>query len=420
MSRQLTPFQSIVLGFLVIFALALGGTALFFVNDRIGWANDAFRVTAAFDDIGGVEPGARVRIQGMDAGSVEAILPPNVPGEQVKLQIRLSGKYRHLVREDSAVQLYSDGMFSGRSVFVIPGSPSAKPVEDFANLRGDVPADTFSGLAQTAKKLDSLLSEVDGAMQSLKKSGASIEDLGAATKKLNTVLVKADTAFERIERGEGTLGKLATDDTLYTELTDSLKQMKAAMHEVRSGEGTLGKLVKSNEAYAEAMASLQDVRRMVNSVKQNSDAIKSLPVVRSYVVDINKDLIRPECQRYVRVFKEADLFEPGKAVLTAKGKNALDDGGAWLNEQKYDKSELLIAAFADPSQNPEFAQTVTQKQGEVALEYLKSQHNVHRTGRWWWSTRTMRSLGCGTTPSPLPDSEKLPAARLELIVFVPQ
>jgi len=41
------------------------------------------------------------------------------------------------------------------------------------------------------------------------------------------------------------------------------------------------------------MASLSDVRRMVNSVKQNSDAIKALPVVRSYVDDPNKDLIRP-------------------------------------------------------------------------------------------------------------------------------
>ena len=50
------------------------------------------------------------------------------------------------------------------------------------------------------------------------------------------------------------------------------------------GEGTLGKLVKNNDVYAETLSSLQDVRKMVNSVKQNSDAIKTMPIIRSYVV----------------------------------------------------------------------------------------------------------------------------------------
>ena len=42
------------------------------------------------------------------------------------------------------------------------------------------------------------------------------------------------------------------------------------------------------------------------------------------------------------------------------------------NSHKYEGSELLVAAFAEPSQNADFAQTVTQKQSEVVMEYLKS------------------------------------------------
>src|SRR4029079_1204558 len=122
----------------------------------------------------------------------------------------------------------------------------------------------------------------------------------------------------------------------YNELTETIGAVKGAMYDVRSGEGTLGKLVKSNEAYSEAVASLQDVRRMVNSVKQNSDAIKALPVVRSYVVDYNKELLRPECKRYRWYFSEANIFEPGKAILTSNGKKALDGAGDWLKSMQYD------------------------------------------------------------------------------------
>src|SRR5207302_9932068 len=112
--------------------------------------------------------------------------------------------------------------------------------------------------------------EVDGAMQAVRRNEHSVtEDLLGAAKKLNSVLTKADAALDSIEKGQGTLGKLVKDETLYKEMTETLTQVKAAISDVRSGDGTLGKLVKTNEAYAEAMASLQDVRRMVNSVKAN-------------------------------------------------------------------------------------------------------------------------------------------------------
>jgi phospholipid/cholesterol/gamma-HCH transport system substrate-binding protein len=390
------------------------------LSDRAGWGSDSLRVVVAFPDVGGVEKGTRVRIQGMDAGEIEEIIPPENPGDKVKLKLRIAGKLRHLVRADAKVQIGSDNLFAGKIVRVLPGSANARLVEDHGEVQADVQPDVLESIADSAGKLNKLLVEVDGAMQSFRKNDGSVtEDLINATKKLNVVLAKADAALDGIEKGQGTLGKLVKDEKLYNELTETVAEVKSAMRDVKNGEGTLGKLAKSNEAYVEAVASLQDLRRMVNSVKANSDAIKALPVVRSYVVDYNKELIRPECKRYRKWYAESDLFEPGKAVLTAGGKKKLADGADWLNKQKIEGAEVMIVSFAEPSQNAEFAQTVTQKQSEVVLEYLRSKHEVHRTGWWWWSTRPTRALGCGTTPSPMPETEKLPAARIELIVFAP-
>lgn len=420
MSRQLSRFQALLLGGLVVVALSLGAFALVTLNDRSGWGSDRFRVTVGFPDVGGVEPGTRVRIQGMDVGEIERLVPPETPGQLVKLELRIQGKYRHLVRDDAKVQIASDNLFAGKVVRILPGSPSANPVEDGGELKADVQPDILDGIAQAATKLNRLLVEVDESMQVFRKSERSVgQDLLNATKKLNTVLAKADSALGSIEKGEGSLGKLIKDEKLYNELTDTLLQVKGAMTDIRSGEGTLGKLVKSNEAYAEAVASLQDVRKMVKSVQANSDAIKALPIVRSYVVDHNKDLIRPDCKRYRKWYAESDLFEPGKAVLTDKGKHHLDTAAGWLKENMYPKSEVLIASFAAPTANAEFAHEVTQKQSEVVMEYLRTQ-KVHRTGWWWWSTRTTKAIGCGATPTPVPETEKMPAARIELIVFVPQ
>ncbi len=420
MSQSLSRTQSILLGCSVLFVAMLAVAALTVFGNRAGWSGDNLRVQVGFDDIAGVEVGGRVRIQGIEVGEVEAILPPETPGEKVKLRLRITGKYRHLVRSDARVQLASESLFAGKLVRVLPGSPNAPAIEELGELKADVQPDAIEQIAQAAGKLNKLLIEVDTAMQAFRDNESSVsQDLLGATKKLNTVLTKADAALGGIERGEGTLGKLVKDEKLYTELTQSLQMVKAAIHDVKSGEGTLGKLLKTNDAYAEAMSSLEDVRRMVNSVKQNSDAIKSLPLVRSYVVDPAKELVRPDMKRFRKWYAESDLFESGTAVLTDKGRDRLDDGGAWLNKQKYPGAEVMIAAFADQAQKPEFAHTVTTKQAEVVLEYLRSKHSVHRTGWWWWSTRSTRSIGCGTTPTPVPETEKMPKARIELIVFAP-
>ena len=422
MTRPLSRIQSALLGCVVLAAVGLAGGGMFLLGERNGWNGDSFRVVAGFPDVGGVEVGSRVRIQGIDAGEIETLLPPERPGEPVKLRLRIAGKYRHLVGTDAKVQIASETMLAGKIVRILPGAADAEPVADGGELATVVQPDLMEGIAQATNKLNRLLTEVDSAMQAFRQregsTGSITKDLADATRKLNIVLAKADSALGSIERGDGTLGKLVKDRALYDELTETLAEMKSAMKDIQSSDGTLAKLVKNNEAYNEAMASLSDVRKMVASVKQNADAIKALPVVRNYVVDPHKELIRPDCVRFRRYLAEKDLFDPGKAVLTAKGKANLDYMAEWVNDQKHSKTEVLVAAFAEPGQDADYAQTVTQKQSEVVLEYLKSHHQVHRIGRWNWSTRTVRAIGCGTLPTPVPEKEKLPAARIELIVFV--
>jgi phospholipid/cholesterol/gamma-HCH transport system substrate-binding protein len=421
MSRSLTSLQALVLGAIVLFALGVGGYTMWSLQERRGLGGDAFAVHAAFRDIGGVEVGTRVRIQGIDAGEVEAIEPPAVPGEPVRLRLRIAGKLRHLVAADARVQLGTEHLLSGKVIRVLPGTTN-QPVTDGATLAAIESPELLDTVAQAATRLNVLLVDMESALASLRRgegdAGKVAQDLKQATARLNSVLAKVDDTLAGVQRGEGTLGKLLKDDKLYNDLTGTLGQVHAALYEIQSGNGTLGKLVKNNEVYAEVLSSLQDVRKMVASVKQNSDAVKALPIVRSYVVDAHRELVRPECRRSRRWFREQDLFEPGRAVLTAAGKARLDTAAAWLNEQNDSNSEIVVAAFADPKLPPDYAQTLTEKQSQAVVEYLRGQHRVHRLS--FWSSRSVKGVGVGVHPPDMPDTEALPSARVELLVFVPE
>jgi phospholipid/cholesterol/gamma-HCH transport system substrate-binding protein len=408
----------------VLLAVTLGSLGLFALGGRHGLGSGSFRVQVAFADIGGVEVGTRVRVQGIDAGDVEAIVPPAAPGETVRLHLRLAAKYRHLVRRDAQVQLVQDGLLGSKLVRIIPGRADAENVADGDELAGQAVPELADEVTQATGKLNQVLGQVKVVLHEFRQgqgpAGQAAKDMAQAAARLNRILVQADETLQAVQRGEGTLGKLLKNDALYTELTGTLSQVHAAIDDLRQGKGTLGQLVKNSEAYAEAIQSLQEIRKMVASVKQNADAIKSLPVVRNYVIDPHKELVRPHCKRLRRWFREGELFEPGRAVLTDQGKKALDTAGAWLKNQKQEGAEVVVASFAAPGQNAEFAQTLTQKQSEAVADYLKSRHEVHRTGFWWWSRRSLRAVGCGTAPPPVPEAERLPPARVEVLVFVPE
>jgi phospholipid/cholesterol/gamma-HCH transport system substrate-binding protein len=362
-----------LLGLLVVLGLLLATAGLFAVGNRQWLGGDSFTVRVGFADIAGVEVGTRVRVQGINAGEVTAIEEPSLPAGEVTLVLRLSGRLRHLIGPDAKVQIQSEGMLSGKVVRVLPGTPGGEPVEDGARLTGEPSVNLSDGLAQASVKLNNALTEVQGTLQEFR-------------------------------RGQGPAGKLTQD----------MSQATVKLSTV------LDQVAKSGDAYAEAVQGMKDVRHMVASVKQNSDAIKSLPVIRSYVNDPAKELIRPDCKRYRRWFHEAELFTPGQAVLTDHGRNTLDKAAAWVNEGKKNNHEVVIAAFSDAVQTPDFAQTVTQKQAEAVATYLRNSHSIHKTGFWWWSRRTVRAVGCGAQPSPVPERETLPAARVEILVFIPQ
>ena len=346
-SRTLSRSQALVLGLLVLVGVGLAVGGLFAVGSR-GWFGKApLYVRVGFREIRGVEVGTRVRIQGIDAGEVVDILPPDAPDGAVVLRLALKNDYRRLVRSRSSVQIISEGMLGGKVLEI---------------HRGQI----------TAGQADELAGE-----DALLESEAS------------------------------------------TELADVLGQVKQTLQGIRDGEGTLGKLTRDPQAYDALLALLQQSRDTMASIGQSADAVKHMPVVRDYVEDADELLIRPNCERNRQYFAESELFEQGRAVLTAQGRQRLDTLAPWLEGMKHKGSEVVVAAYADPKKSsPPVAQALTRQQSEAVCDYLKKQHSVQKMG--WFSSRKVTPLGRGVNPSPTPERDPLPPARVEVLVFVPQ
>jgi phospholipid/cholesterol/gamma-HCH transport system substrate-binding protein len=336
-SRSLSRWQAVLLGFAVLLGLGLGAVGLFLVGSRSWFAGDSFHVRSGFKGVQGVELGTRVRIQGIDAGEVVAVEPPATPGSDVVLRMRIDGKMRSLIRADATVQIVSEGLIGGKVIEINPGSDRADPVAD------------------------------------------------------NAVLASRPT----------------------TDLTDVLAEVKTTLQGVRDGEGTLGR---------ELVGALQQTRTTMETFERTGNAVRKLPIVRGYDADPQKLLVRPDCERVRKVFAERDLFEPGRSALTAQGRQQLDAVAEQLKGSlKHDGADLVVVACADPKggAGPSLARALTESQSMAVANYLKDHHSVQKAG--WVSWREVTALGLGTDPYPGAEKDaKLPPARVEVLVFVPQ
>ena len=70
-----------------------------------------------------------------------------------------------------------------------------------------------------------------------------------------------------ITNGQGTIGKLVTDETLYNATTASMTNLNQILLRINQGQGTIGKLVNDQEFYKNAKLTLQKVDKAADSLE---------------------------------------------------------------------------------------------------------------------------------------------------------
>lgn len=381
MSQTLTRWQAAMLGAVVLAAVGLGVFGLIRIAAKQGFGRDTFEVSAAFPEANDVTPGTPVRVRGIEAGQVVGVAYPETdePGNAVTLTLRLDAKFSGRLYADASARIQSTGLLGSKVVAVNPGTPAAGPLGD-GRLAGTLPP-----------------------------------DLADATAKLRDTAAEAEQLLREVRQSNGTLAKLLKDDDLYHDLKDLTAETRGF---VKRADGA----VTAVEAEIPAVRGLvRDGQDTLRSVRANSDAVKRMPVVRSYVEDAAALLVRPAHSRERMVYQADDLFLPDTALLSDAGRYHLAAAAEAIRQARGDKSDIVVAAFHDPAardQTPESAMELTRKRGETAAEFLRGL-GVHKTAFWRWNLK-VTPLGMGMTSSPVVESAPLPASRVEVLLFTPQ
>ncbi len=296
----------------------LGGILIFvgFIEATVGsgFFSRGYRLWAEFQDVGGLGKGAQVRVGGVRVGTVKEI---RLEPDRVRVGLQIQPGIE--VRENAIARLDFQALSGTRFVAIDLGTPSAKPLPPDATIQSEASA----GISEMVNELqkvgvsvrdlteslnenqDRLLTNVNQMLEENREGfGKTMTNLNGITEKINSgegtlgklltdsrlydealaALAELRDSFGdirqvtgRLARGEGLLGHMLADDGLYEDLRETVASLNVTAQnfefvsdQVRRGEGTLGKLVTDDALYAEAEGALKGVTRASQGIEDQA------------------------------------------------------------------------------------------------------------------------------------------------------
>ena len=238
-------FMLVVTGLLAYFTIVVSGVDIISGRSKVA-------MTVAFDQVGGLKAHDNVMYRGTKVGTVERVevSPSN-------LVVRINVERSVVLRSSYRISVCNMSMLGGNYLLLEEGVGETVDLEATFFV-GETPTDWMQDVSKIAKNLRELTQR---------------EEITGIITNLEALSAKANLIAARLERGEGTLGRLlGPDDSLYHEtraaVTNAVRllvNLDATAQRLKNGEGTIGKLLGDDRLYGELEAAVVDFRNACKS-----------------------------------------------------------------------------------------------------------------------------------------------------------
>lgn len=232
-------------GLFVVVALGI----LIFLVARAGdfYMKPGFTVRFVFSYVQGVDAGTPVRLAGVTVGEVKQIQVVRNPQGETQVEVSTWIAQGVYIEEDAKAVIKSLGMLGEKYIEILPGTPGVKMIGNGSTVIGKTPfaiEDIAEGtrsligqLQSVADNLNQVMSDpefksaVKGTFVNADKTfgdaDAFIQNLTKASEDLKATAASARVVMGRLEKGEGTVGRLLTNDSIARDLEAMAADLKA-------------------------------------------------------------------------------------------------------------------------------------------------------------------------------------------------
>lgn len=290
-------WSELKVGIVVMFAFGMMMWASFFGGGTSIFERKSLFV-AYFDDVNGLTTGSPVWMQGVEVGNVRSIRFDNQT-RKIEVVGRVMSSAWPMVTTDSKVKIGAIGLIGDKYLQLHPGKSESPQLEDGGTLEtieddvdkifreGASALENMNALTADFKKLLDKINSGEGLLGKLINDPSLYYRLDSAVGELTTTLAilndNQQRVFDNLDSGArsfakiaeaftdttGTIGKLLSDSSLYVDLRQATTSLAEIFTSIDSGRGTLGALVRDEELYDNAKDLLSRIENLLLDMESN-------------------------------------------------------------------------------------------------------------------------------------------------------
>ena len=136
-------------GVFVVLALLCLSAGIFLIGNKEFLFSPTYRLKTDFQNVGGLNNGAEVRVGGIHEGTISRVDLPTEPGGKVTIVMKLHSSTQNVIRKDSIASIKTEGLLGNKYLEISSGTGKAQAVQNDDVIAGEVPVD----IAAQAKDL---------------------------------------------------------------------------------------------------------------------------------------------------------------------------------------------------------------------------------------------------------------------------
>lgn len=209
-----------------------------------------YKIHLEVNDTSGLAKGAVVRSGGVKIGVVDNI-DFSESYENVRITLKIDDGARQRIKEDSMVQLQTQGVLGDKYIEISGGSPTAPALPEGGTI----------GVSQ-GKDLSAVFAEGSDAMKLLKENLANLKVVtGALAKRQQMELILGN--LNETTANLAQITKKLNSSNAMENLGATMKNLQAVTDKMKNGEGTIGALMSDASLY-------EDLKNLIGGANRNN------------------------------------------------------------------------------------------------------------------------------------------------------
>lgn len=315
--------RTVIVGIFVLIGLIFLIAGIFFIGSMHKTFERKLNLVAFFDDVNGLQKGNYIWFSGVKIGTVKDMHFHGT--SQVEVNIKIETDAQQYIRKDAKIKLGTDGFIGNKILIIFGGTTNSPTIEDGDTLQVETTIST-EDMMGTLQKSNENLKVITGNFKTLSENLVAgqgtigklltdetvFDNIKALTVSLNNASAKAQSTlndlnqFSKNLNTEGTLAnEVVTDTTVFNSLKQTMLQLQQTAENAKllvtglneatkDTTTTVGTLLKDEKTAADLKETLKNLESSSKKLDEDLEALQHNILLRKFFKKRAKEQAKAE------------------------------------------------------------------------------------------------------------------------------